>query len=49
VSLLGGNTDKLNNVGMDIDGSVKVDFEIKADTKLDLDSNNVIKVNGLLK
>lgn len=48
VTIEGGSIDNTNTAGMDIDGSVKVDFQIKKDQKLNLDTNNVIKVEGLL-
>ena len=44
VVIAGGQVDDTNTVGMDIDGSVKVNFELKANQKLNIDSNNVIKL-----
>ncbi len=47
VTVIGGKLDDEGDEGMDIDGTVKADFEIKSDTKLDI-TNGVIKVHGLL-
>jgi hypothetical protein len=47
VKVDGGHVDKDETDGMDIDGSVKANFEIKADEQLDVE-NDVIKVRGLL-
>lgn len=47
VKIKGGHVDTNTTVGMDIDGSVKVNFELKADEKLDV-INNTIKIHGLL-
>ncbi len=49
VTIIGGHVDSSNSVGMDVDGSIKLNFQIKSDQKLDLDANNMIKINGLLK
>ncbi len=50
VTVTNGNLDSSSSAGMDIDGSVKADFELDIDTKLNVDSNNkIIKLNGLLK
>ncbi len=48
VSTTGGRIDDVNTVGMDIDGDVKVDFNIKAAEKLEIGSDNAIKIKGLL-
>lgn len=45
VNIGGGKVDHSNTMGMDIDGSVKLDFEIKKDAKLNLDSNSMIKLD----
>ncbi len=44
VTVAGGHLTDTSNVGMDIDGSVKVDFLINGDTKLNIDSKGVIKI-----
>src|SRR3989344_2316386 len=44
VTISGGRVDNVNTVGMDIDGSVKLNFQINSAQKLKLDSNNVIKI-----
>jgi hypothetical protein len=44
VEISGGRTDEVSNVGMDIDGSVKADFQIKAAEKLEIGTDNVIKL-----
>jgi len=44
VTLSGGHVDDTSTVGMDVDGSVKENFEIKSDVKLNLDENDGIKV-----
>ncbi len=49
VEIDGGKTNNVNTVGMDLDGSVKVDFRIKSDAKLEVGSDNVIKIKGLLE
>ncbi len=44
VSTTGGRVDEVNTVGMDVDGSVKADFNIKAADKLEIGTDNVIKI-----
>src|SRR3989344_5976957 len=48
VTITGGRIDNTNTVGMDIDGSIEVNFQIDSKQKLDLDASGVIKLNGLL-
>ncbi len=48
VNISGGRVDNANTVGMDIDGSVKLNFQIKSNAKINLDANNVIKLEGVL-
>lgn len=48
VKINGGTVDDSNTVGMDIDGSVKINFLINAKQKLNVDANNVIKIEGLI-
>ena len=48
VTITGGRIDDANTVGMDIDGSVKINFQINSKQKLNIDSNNVIKIEGVL-
>ncbi|OGI65503.1 hypothetical protein A3A95_03140 [Candidatus Nomurabacteria bacterium RIFCSPLOWO2_01_FULL_39_18] len=48
VAISGGRVDNTNTVGMDIDGSVKLNFQINSNAKLNLDANNVIKLEGVL-
>ncbi|OGJ08718.1 hypothetical protein A3I95_03515 [Candidatus Nomurabacteria bacterium RIFCSPLOWO2_02_FULL_44_12] len=44
VSISGGRVDSSNTVGMDIDGTVKLNFQLKSDQKLNLGINNVIEL-----
>ncbi|OGI95676.1 hypothetical protein A2917_00605 [Candidatus Nomurabacteria bacterium RIFCSPLOWO2_01_FULL_42_17] len=44
VSISGGNLDDSNTIGMDIDGSVKLNFQIKSSQKLNIGSDNMIKL-----
>ncbi|MDE2399950.1 MAG: DUF4382 domain-containing protein [Patescibacteria group bacterium] len=44
VKVSAGKVDDTNTVGMDIDGSIKKDFQIKSDQKLEIDTNNAIKL-----
>lgn len=44
VTIAGGQVDDNRTVGMDIDGSVKLDFQIPANQKLNIDTNNTIKL-----
>ncbi|MES3031733.1 MAG: DUF4382 domain-containing protein [Patescibacteria group bacterium] len=46
VTVTGGRLDDTKTIGMDIDGSVKLNFQIDAKKKLNLDSNGVIKIEG---
>jgi plastocyanin len=48
VNISGGHTDSDDTEGMDIDGSVKANFELKADEKLDIGDDGVISIHGLL-
>ncbi len=48
VSINNGKVTDEHTDGMDVDGSVKLNFQIDNGEKLNLDSNNKIKVNGLL-
>jgi len=48
VDFSGGHMDYLNSIGMDVDGSIKLDFQVDANAKLNIDSNNVIKVESYL-
>jgi len=48
VVVIGGHMDDTNTVGMDVDGSVKLNFQIDDKIKLNLDNNNMIKVGGVL-
>ncbi len=45
VSINGGNVDDTNTVGMDIDGSIKVNFQIKSTTKLNIGTDNKINIS----
>lgn len=50
VTISEGSLDSTSTVGMDVDGSIKADFEIKSDVKLDVGSDGVINViGGMLK
>jgi hypothetical protein len=44
VSVSGGNLDYENTIGMDIDGSVKANFQLKSNAKLNIGSDNMIKL-----
>ena len=44
VSITGGKIDDTKTVGMDVDGSVKLDFEIPKNKKIDIDADNKIKI-----
>jgi hypothetical protein len=44
VTIAGGRLDTANIVGMDIDGSIKVNFEIDSEDKLKIDGDSIIKV-----
>lgn len=48
VKISGGKMDDSNTVGMDIDGSVKVNFQINTKQKLNIDGSNVIKLEGVI-
>lgn len=48
VTVNNGHLDDTNTVGMDIDGNVKLNFQINSKQQLDLDSNNTIKIKGSL-
>jgi len=48
VTIGGGKVDDENTSGMDIDGSVKINFEIKANQKLNIESTDKIKLEGLI-
>jgi hypothetical protein len=47
VNIGGGRLDASSVVGMDIDGSIKLNFELKADEKLDI-INGIIKLHSLI-
>ncbi len=49
VEIVGGTSDNASVVGMDIDGTVKLNFQISADQTLILDSNGKIKIQGVLQ
>lgn len=49
VVIAGGLVNDTSTVGMDIDGSVKLNFEINANQKLNIGSDNRIKIEGLLQ
>ena len=49
VSIGGGNVDDSNTVGMDLDGNVRIDFQVDSAQKIKLDSNGKIDIEGLLK
>jgi hypothetical protein len=44
VTITGGKLDNTNTVGMDIDGSMKLNFQINSTQKLIIGSDNVIKI-----
>ncbi len=46
VDVSGGKTEDNETEGMDVDGSVKSNFQINDSEKLDIDSNNMIHING---
>ncbi|MEO5635098.1 MAG: DUF4382 domain-containing protein [Candidatus Paceibacterota bacterium] len=46
VLIVGGTKDDSSTEGMDIDGTVKTNFQIDSSQKLDIDANNMIKLNG---
>ncbi len=45
VSINGGNVNDTNTVGMDIDGSVKLNFQLKTTDKLDIGTDGKIKIS----
>jgi hypothetical protein len=45
VSINGGNVDDTNTIGMDIDGSVKANFQLKSTDKLNIGTDNKINVS----
>ena len=49
VSIEGGRTEDTNTVGMDIDGSVKLNFQINSKQKLSLGADGKIKLEGVLQ
>lgn len=49
VNIVGGTVDSSNSFGMDIDGAVRLDFMIDTERDLEINSDNVITVEGLLK
>jgi hypothetical protein len=44
VKITGGDVDDESTIGMDVDGSLKANFEIKSGTKLDIGTDNKIKL-----
>ncbi len=44
VSITGGKIDDTKTVGMDVDGSVKLDFEIPKNKKIDIGADDKIKI-----
>jgi hypothetical protein len=46
VKISGGNTEDSRTEGMDVDGSVKSNFQINDSEKLDIDANDVIHIGG---
>ncbi|MFZ2149594.1 MAG: DUF4382 domain-containing protein [Minisyncoccia bacterium] len=44
VNINGGNVDDMKTVGMDIDGSMKTNFQLKSGQKLNINSSNVIEL-----
>jgi hypothetical protein len=48
VIIIGGHTDGVNTLGMDLDGSMKLNFQLSANQKLSIDTNNVIKLEGTI-
>ncbi|MBP6884041.1 MAG: DUF4382 domain-containing protein [Candidatus Pacebacteria bacterium] len=49
VTISGGTVDGVNTIGMDVDGTVSVDFEINPADKININANGSIDVTGILK
>ena len=49
VKITGGRSDDQNTVGMDVDGTIKLNFQISGNQKLNIDGNGIIKLEGLLQ
>jgi hypothetical protein len=49
VDIIGGITDNATMVGMDVDGTVKINFQISSTQELSIDSSGKIKLEGLLQ
>lgn len=49
VSIIGGTVEDSSTVGMDVDGSIKLNFQIDKTKKIDLGTNATLDINGTLK